>query len=89
MRELENKVKRAVIMAEGTRITSEDLGFGQDNEPRSLDLRLAREQVERQLIERALAIHNNNVSHAADALGISRPSLYKLLKKLGMGGAAN
>jgi two-component system NtrC family response regulator len=84
VRELENKVKRAVILAEGKRITEADLGFTEHHEPRSLDLREAREQVERQLIERALAIHGNNVSHAAEAMGISRPSLYKLVKKLSM-----
>jgi two-component system NtrC family response regulator len=88
VRELENKVKRAVILAEGKRITAEDLGFDQDNELCVLDLRQARENVERQLIQRALAIHNNNVSHAAEALGISRPSFYKLVQKLGIGGIA-
>jgi two-component system NtrC family response regulator len=84
VREMENKVKRAVILAEGKRITVGDLGFTEHDEPRSLNLREAREQVERQLIERALAIHGNNVSHAAEAMGISRPSLYKLVKKLNM-----
>jgi len=84
VRELENKVKRAVILAEGKRITAEDLGFEKENVLFSLNLREAREQVERQLIERALVIHGNNVSHAAEAMGISRPSLYKLVKKLGM-----
>ena len=83
VREMENKVKRAVILADGKRITAGDLGFTELQESLSLDLRGAREQVERQLIDRALAIHDNNVSHAAEALGISRPSLYKLFKKLG------
>jgi two-component system NtrC family response regulator len=84
VRELENMVKRAVVLAEGNRITVADLGFAEDNEAQSLNLRQAREQLERQFCQRALAIHNNNVSRAADALGVSRPSLYKLLKKLGM-----
>ncbi|MGB5442888.1 MAG: PEP-CTERM-box response regulator transcription factor [Gammaproteobacteria bacterium] len=82
VRELENKVKRAVVLAEGKRVSPEDLGFVEEQELRSLDLREAREQVERQLIERALAVHDNNVSRAAEALGISRPSLYSLMKKL-------
>jgi two-component system NtrC family response regulator len=47
-----------------------------------LNLRQAREQVEREVIQRALAIHDNNVTHAAEAMGISRPSLYQLVKKL-------
>jgi len=84
VREMENKVKRAVILADGKRITAGDLGFTEQQESLSLDLRDARKQVERQLVDRALAIHDNNVSHAADALGISRPSLYKLFKKLDM-----
>ena len=84
VRELENKVKRAVVLAEGKRVSPEDLGFVEEQELRSLDLREAREQVERQLIERALAVHDNNVSRAAEALGISRPSLYSLMKKLDM-----
>ena len=84
VREMENKVKRAVILAEGKRITAGDLGFTEQHDFSSLNLREAREQVERQLIKRALAIHDNNISHAAEALGVSRPSLYKLFKKLDM-----
>jgi two-component system NtrC family response regulator len=87
VRELENKVKRAVILAEGKRVSVADLGFedGQ-GEALSLDLRLAREAAEREVIKRALAIHDHNMSHTASALGISRPSLYNLMKKLGMDG---
>ena len=85
VRELENKVKRAVVLAEGQQIASDDLGFVEAGELESLNLRQAREQVERQVIKRALAIHDNNVTHAAEALGVSRPSLYALVKKLGMG----
>ena len=84
VRELENRIKRAVVLAEGNRITATDLGFNEVAESRSLDLREAREQVERELIQRALSIYGNNVSHAAEALGISRPSLYSLVKKLGL-----
>ncbi len=84
VRELENRVKRAVVLAEGNRITAEDLGFSGVKDLESLDLRLARERVERQLIIKALDIHDNNVSHSAAALGISRPSLYQLIKKLGI-----
>lgn len=84
VREMENKIKRAVILAEGKRITTDDLDFTEQHEPRTLNLCEAREQIERQLVERALEIHDNNVSHAAEALDISRPSLYKLLKKLDM-----
>jgi len=84
VRELENRIKRAVVLAEGSRITEQDLGFDAGSKTQSLDLRLAREQTERQIIQRALEVHDNNVTHAADAMGISRPSLYKLVKKLEM-----
>jgi two-component system NtrC family response regulator len=84
VRELENKIKRAVVLAEGKRISSSDLGFAESNEKQSLNLREARERAEREVIQRTLAIYENNVSHAAEALGISRPSLYSLIKKLGL-----
>jgi two-component system NtrC family response regulator len=83
VRELENRIKRAVVLAEGKQIMPADLGFGDDdNALPSLDLRKAREHVEREVIQRALTIHDNNVTHAAEAMGISRPSLYQLVKKL-------
>jgi len=84
VRELENRVKRAVVLAEGRHVTARDLGFEAGEEGGILNLRLAREMAERQVIRRALSIHNHNISHAAEALGVSRPSLYNLMKKLGM-----
>jgi two-component system NtrC family response regulator len=84
VRELENKIKRAVVLSEGKRISSSDLGFAESNEKKPLNLREARERAEREVIQTTLAIHENNVSHAAEALGISRPSLYSLIKKLGL-----
>jgi two-component system NtrC family response regulator len=86
VRELENRVRRAVILAEGRQITALDLGFepGSDESP-GLDLRQAREVAERSVILRALGVHNHNMSHTAAALGISRPSLYNLMKKLDIG----
>ncbi|MDX2505272.1 MAG: PEP-CTERM-box response regulator transcription factor [Gammaproteobacteria bacterium] len=85
VRELENRIKRAVVLAEGKQILVTDLGFveGEDHK-QLLNLRDAREQVERDVIQRALSIYNNNVTHTAEALGISRPSLYSLIKKLDM-----
>ncbi len=82
VRELENRVKRAVVLAEGKRITPLDMDFTEKAERQSLNLKQAREVVERDLIQKALSIYNNNVTHASDALGVSRPSLYKLIKKL-------
>ncbi|NOZ38018.1 MAG: PEP-CTERM-box response regulator transcription factor [Gammaproteobacteria bacterium] len=85
VRELENRVKRAVVLAEGKHITASDMGFDEQNELQlSLNIREAREQVERDIIQRALVVYDNNVTHAAEAMGISRPSLYQLIKKLGL-----
>jgi two-component system NtrC family response regulator len=88
VRELENRVRRALVLAEGTHITAGDLGLdeAEATEP-GLDLRAAREQAERKTVLRALAIHNHNVSRAAEELGVSRPNLYALMKKLGIQGA--
>jgi len=87
VREMENRVKRAVVMAEGRLITEQDLGLQAETANLSLNLREARARAERKVILRALDINNHNMSHAAEALGISRPSLYNLMKKLGLNGA--
>jgi len=84
VRELENRVKRAVILADGKQITAQDLGFETESESLSLDLRTAREAAERSVIQHALLVSNHNMSHAAKTLGVSRPSLYNLMNKLGM-----
>ncbi len=84
VRELENKIKRAVVLADSNRISSSDLGFAESSDKQPLNLREAREMAEREVIQRTLAIHENNISHAAEALGVSRPSLYSLIKKLGL-----
>ena len=80
-RELENRVKRAVIMADGNRIGAADLELDQPEEGMPLNLRQVREDAERRAIERALALFNGNVSQAADILGVSRPTLYDLVRK--------
>jgi two-component system, NtrC family, response regulator len=85
VRELENRIKRAVVLAEGKQIAVSDLGFDEvGGGSESLNLREAREGAERQVVQRALSVCSNNVTHAAEALGISRPSLYSLIKKLDM-----
>ena len=78
VRELENRVKRAVIMAEGRLVTAADLDLGAAGA--DLNLRAAREAADRRAIGRALAQADGNVSAAARLLGISRPTLYDLLK---------
>jgi two-component system NtrC family response regulator len=84
VRELENRVKRAVVLAEGKQITDTDLGFVEQSDQPSLNIKEGRERVERELIQKALSFHGNNVSHAAEALGVSRPSLYSMIKKLNL-----
>lgn len=88
VRELLNVVRRAVIMAEGGRITAVDLGLPagltveQDPAPVDLDLRRVREVAERQAILSALAWTDSNIAKAAELLGVSRPTLYDLMNRL-------
>ncbi len=80
VRELENRVKRAVIMAEGKLVTAADLDLAPPADIAGLNLRAAREAADRRAIGRALAQVDGNISGAARLLGISRPTLYDLLK---------
>jgi two-component system NtrC family response regulator len=85
VRELQNRVKRAVIMTDGQRIGPEDLDLpAAADEPPDLDLRASREQVERAILRRALARSDGNLSLAARMIGVSRPTLYDLLRQHGM-----
>ncbi|HYV28891.1 MAG TPA: PEP-CTERM-box response regulator transcription factor [Candidatus Eisenbacteria bacterium] len=85
VRELENRVRRAVIMAEGRHVTASDLelvGLVEAETPRSL--KEAREELERELVSQALQRHGGNITTAAGDLGVSRPTLYELMEKLGI-----
>jgi two-component system NtrC family response regulator len=83
VRELENRVKRAVIMAEHQQISARDLELGGNSaeELATFNLREIRDRTDRQAITRALNHVRGKVSLAADLLGISRPTMYDLLRK--------
>ena len=84
-REMENFIKRAVIMADGPQITRQDLGLNlTDAEISPLNLRQVREEAERKALVRALGRVGGNVLQAAELLGISRPTLYDLLNRHGI-----
>ncbi|MBA4758132.1 PEP-CTERM-box response regulator transcription factor [Sphingosinicella sp.] len=81
VRELENRMKRAVIMADGSRLSAADLDLAEVEDDDFLNLRSARERADRNAIRMALARTESNVSNAAKLLGVSRPTLYDLLKQ--------
>ena len=86
VRELENRVKRAVIMSEGNRITAEELELSDSASGVALNLNLreVREAAERAAVQRAMSLFNSNISQAAEALGVSRPTFYDLMNKYGL-----
>lgn len=100
VRELQNCVQRAVIMADGKKIRPEDMQIessehGNDGDDGTggnirlaistgAGLREARENLEKEMVVQALQLHEGNVSAAAKELGVSRPTLYELMSKLGI-----
>jgi Response regulator containing CheY-like receiver, AAA-type ATPase, and DNA-binding domains len=85
VRELENKVKSALIMSDGPLITAADLGLDEGVQGGTLfNLREVRARAERQVITQVLAIADNNVSRAAELLGMTRPTLYDLMDRYGL-----
>ncbi|MCP5321403.1 MAG: PEP-CTERM-box response regulator transcription factor [Pseudomonadales bacterium] len=82
VREIESRVKRALIMADNTYITAEDLELeAEEHEPTPLNLKQVREDAERRAILRALGSVDSNISEASKLLGVTRPTLYSLLEK--------
>ena len=94
VRQLLSAVRRAVIMADGNRLSRRDLGLpGDDSETDAnaasdavgdLDLRAVREVAERQAVLAALARTDRNIVKAAELLGVSRPTLYDLMHRLAL-----
>jgi two-component system, NtrC family, response regulator len=85
VREMENKIRRASILAGGRQVTPQDLSMeGSYAAYEAMGLTRAREAVERDLIERAITRNRGNLSKCADELQIARSSLYELIDKLGI-----
>jgi two-component system NtrC family response regulator len=87
VRELQNRVKRGVIMASGSRVSAKDLELDDEKglaASSATTLKQAREHVEREMVEQALKKNSGKITSAAADLGISRPTLYELMEKLGI-----
>jgi two-component system NtrC family response regulator len=85
VRELENKVRAATIMASGPQISADDLGLGGNTgQFQMLNLKSIRAVAERQAVQQAMSLTSGNLTAAAELLGITRPTLYDLLEKLGL-----
>jgi len=84
VRQLENCVRRAVIMCEGKRLTVKDLELAPVPQGSATNLKDARESLERDMIQGALRKHAGKIAPAASELGVSRPTLYDLMDKLGI-----
>jgi two-component system NtrC family response regulator len=85
VRELQNRVNRAVIMSEKKRLTVQDLELAQTmGTPRGTSLKEARDALDREMLQQALRKHSGKITAAAVELGISRPTFYELMEKLGI-----
>jgi two-component system NtrC family response regulator len=83
IRELENRIKRAVVMAEGSKINPVDLEMTTAlGKYQGLSLKESRDALEKEMIKKSLHRNKGNITQTADELGISRPTLYELMEKL-------
>ncbi len=85
VREMENRIRRAVIMADGKQISVSDLDLASvavESGLQGQSLKNAREQLERDMIQRSLARNKGKITAVAEELGVSRPTLYELMEKL-------
>jgi DNA-binding NtrC family response regulator len=86
VRELQHAIERAVIMSDGSTLSSEDFFFLTSN-PQADDINIENynlESVEKSVIQKAINKHNGNISKAAKELGLTRASLYRRLEKHGL-----
>ena len=85
VREMENCIKRAVIMSDGQYVSAEDLGLDVEaSEPRIFNLRQVRDDAERNAVMQVLSKVDGNIVRAAEILGVSRPTLYDLMRRFGI-----
>jgi two-component system NtrC family response regulator len=85
IRELQNRLQRAVIMADGKRVSASDLELGEAlSAAPAQTLKQARETLEREIVQETLRRHRGRITAAALELGVSRPTLYELMEKLGV-----
>jgi len=84
VREMENKIKAGVIMAEAKLVTAADLGLDVATNPPTLNLRVVRQNAETLAIRQALVRAGGNISRTAELLGVTRPTLYDLMGKYGI-----
>ena len=79
--ELENRVRRAVVMSRARSVTAADLGLDEGGRGHPATLQEARGELERDMVVEALVRSAGNVSRAARAIGVSRPTMYDLIRK--------
>jgi DNA-binding NtrC family response regulator len=79
VRELINRVRRAIVMSDGRQIRAADLELAEHVDVEPMSLARARESADRQAIEKALLRHRGRLGDAAQELGISRVTLYRML----------
>ena len=84
VRELQNRMRRAVVMADQRLISAADLGLPGPQDDAALALEAVRALAEREAIEKALGRVDQNMTHAARLLGVSRMTLYRLRQKHGL-----
>ncbi|MCC5810761.1 MAG: PEP-CTERM-box response regulator transcription factor [Ectothiorhodospiraceae bacterium] len=85
VREMENKINRAVIVADGQLLDADDLGLRvTSSDLPTLNLRQVRDEAEHKALDAAMTYSDGNISRAAELLGVSRPTLYDLMKKHGI-----
>ncbi len=84
IRQLENSINRAVIMADGRHVTARDLELESPEPSSETTLKGARERLERGMVIQALAHNGGKITTTAAELGVSRPTLYELMEKLGI-----